>query len=616
MPGAWSAPDGSWRRGEVGSWARDLAGRRSGLSSPWYRNALGLVTLAVAAICLLLFVPSAQAEWRPLSGSQCTLVGQTTCYGFYSNGNATGSPITVTQYQQIENTVVAWGDTATHNAVPSDITTQEATWGSDIETALPTDAAAGSDAAAVAGGAMDAVGTMGQWLVWSGVPQVTLGTGAFLVGWKIGSAIANFLGIDVGSGSDSTGGTGFVEQAQAVKGVLSGTALDTVVGCNGAGSGPGGCTDTHATAPSDGWLVQFSGMGSRVQLDAAGASSCGATITDLPAGAQWILVHQSIGGNSYHCGGWTGPDTINTGVYFVPVTFTAPPGQGATQSIMFSRGPLGQPSEASQLAGANSVLTNPAEDPFNEAGCAAMGPSGPCPFWANIPAPGAHDTSASYSSALAALGLNARITVVPDDEAVWDEPAGAVLWTDPLPGETVDSGSTVDIMVNPNPMPDPTETGEKDYPACDLSASNYIPQSDQSPTGLTPVTDPSLVASSTFSTSLGPTVLNYGWASVLSADPLDFNGYGYWHILAGHGWSLVDDASTRTALEDPTPRPGTNADAIDAYEFYGPEYSGNDSVTCRRIVLVEFGTAAGDPGPKGIITSYGADVTRLPLSER
>jgi hypothetical protein len=89
---------------------------------------------------------------------------------------------------------------------------------------------------------------------------------------------------------------------------------------------------------------------------------------------------------------------------------------------------------------------------------------------------------------------------------------------------------------------------------------------------------------------------------------------GYWHILAGHGWSLADDADTRVALEDPTPLPGTNPNGTDNQRvFYGPKYLGSSGSVCRRVVLVDFGTASGDPGPKGIITSYGANVNRLPV---
>jgi hypothetical protein len=223
--------------------------------------------------------------------------------------------------------------------------------------------------------------------------------------------------------------------------------------------------------------------------------------------------------------------------------------------------------------------------------------------------------ASSYTDRLTQLGLSSTVTTLPDDQAVWSDPAGGAEWTDPLPDTRVSAGSTVDVTANPDPMPDPTENGDRDYPDCDLSESNYAQQDDQNPDGLTQVTDPDIVESPTFDTTKGTTVLNYGWASLLGTDPLDFDGYGYWHILAGHGWSLADDEATRTALEDPDPLPGTNADALEAWEFYGPEYSGT-GVTCRREVLVEFDTAPGDSGPKGIITSYGVPLADIPISKR
>jgi hypothetical protein len=157
---------------------------------------------------------------------------------------------------------------------------------------------------------------------------------------------------------------------------------------------------------------------------------------------------------------------------------------------------------------------------------------------------------------------------------------------------------------------------KKDERSCDRSTPDYVPQSQQDPTGFTAVSDPELVESSTFTTTRGPTVLNYGYAEARVDDDLDFGGWGYWHIRAGHGWSLADDADTRIALEDPTPIPATDRKGVDPYEFHGPKYPGKGGAVCRRVVLVDFGTTAGDPGPKGIITSYGADVNTLRVGYR
>jgi hypothetical protein len=569
------------------------------------KSSARLVTVGATAVllCLLVLAPAAQAAWQQLSGSQCTVVGQTTCYQFYSSGNATGSPITDVNYQQIEESYLAYGDTVTGNTVPSDITQQETTWGSQVESSLPVDALEGGDAA-VTGGAFDAIMTIGQWTAWSGMPQVALGTGAFLVGWKIGTAIANFLGID--SGPTESGSYPFT--VTALVPVSAGTRLDTInYSSNYCGGWSGqGCTATGVLAPSDGWIARTGGNFTGVWS----GPGCQQTLSNMPPGAEPLVTETWSGGYNWCTNTGTSGQTQ---VYFVPAKITAAPGQGTTQSTLVQSSPSNLPSEAAQLAGANSTLTNPAEDAFNKWACAAMGPSGPCPIATAVPKPTANETPAAYSSDLAQLGLQASTTVLPNDEAVWSDPAGAIEWTDPLPGQPVDPGSTVDIVTNPSPMPDPTQTGEKDYPECDLSNSNYVTGANQSPSGLTPVTDPSLVQSPTFSTTLGSTVLNYGWSLAVVDDPVDYEGYGYWHILAGHGWSLADDAATRTALDDPAPLPGKNANRIDSYEFLGPEYLGTGEVQCRRMVLVEFGPASG---PLGIITSYGMKVTGLPLSQR
>jgi hypothetical protein len=231
-----------------------------------------------------------------------------------------------------------------------------------------------------------------------------------------------------------------------------------------------------------------------------------------------------------------------------------------------------------------------------------------------VPTPSAGETFNQYENDLDNAGFTSiQLQTLTAPEAEWGTPAGAVAYTYPTAGAYEDRASRVDVYVNPSPMPDPTNTGESDDPSCDRSASNYTADSSQNPKGFTPVSDPTLVQSSSFNTSQGPTVLNYGSASLINTDPLDFGGWGYWHILAGHGWSLADDTDTRAALEDPTPRPSIVPGATSSrYVFTGPKYPGSGSVWCRRVVIVDFGTLPGDPGPKGIITSYGADVNRLP----
>lgn len=63
------------------------------------------------------------------------------------------------------------------------------------------------------------------------------------------------------------------------------------------------------------------------------------------------------------------------------------------------------PGEATQLAGANSTLTNPADDALNETACAAMGASGPCPQWVSTPAPQPGELWSQYETDLQNAGF-------------------------------------------------------------------------------------------------------------------------------------------------------------------------------------------------------------------
>jgi hypothetical protein len=298
----------------------------------------------------------------------------------------------------------------------------------------------------------------------------------------------------------------------------------------------------------------------------------------------------------------TGVTPLNCKAALSQAGFTATP---AENTVSAAQANLSLPAGA-------VVSTSPAAGLYADKGQAITLNENPNPLPVKVPTPRLGESSTQYQTDLGQVGLGSNIVTLPAPEADWGTPGGGVVYSRPAPGSSVDPGSNVDVSVNPQPMPDPTQTGEKDDSSCDRSTSNYVPQSDQNPSGFTPVSDPSLVESSTFDTSRGPTVLNYGYAQAIVGDTLDFGGWGYWHILAGHGWSLADDADTRTALEDPTPIPGQAANQANPYVFYGPKYAGISGAVCRRVVVVDFGTAPGNPGPKGIITSYGADVNTLP----
>jgi hypothetical protein len=452
------------------------------------------------------------------------------------------------------------------------------------------------------------------------VPLLAAGASGY-IGWKIGKAIDSVLGIGQDSNSEGISGHNTWASDGLIYPCHAGGYLELNRQCTP--------TDTYGTGlrvPADSLVATFSCSGNYcpspnpwVFYDPPG-SDCTepyvglgyqpGTLNNVPANATLLLGNESAEWNGFVC---------RWGAYLEPFDQGALPGpnQGAPASYSATvTSTWTPPDEATQKSNAASALQSRGFDEFTQYECGKGGPSGPCPFWTVVPDPTVNESAASYSDRLTQLGLQSNLVTLPAPQADWSTAAGRVVYTRPTSGSSVDPGSSVDAYVNPDPMPDPTETGEKDERSCDRSTPDCVPQSQQDPTGFTAVSDPELVESSTFTTTRGPTVLNYGYAEARVDDDLDFGGWGYWHIRAGHGWSLADDADTRIALEDPTPIPATDRKGVDPYEFHGPKYPGKGGAVCRRVVLVDFGTTAGDPGPKGIITSYGADVNTLRVGYR
>jgi len=227
------------------------------------------------------------------------------------------------------------------------------------------------------------------------------------------------------------------------------------------------------------------------------------------------------------------------------------------------------------------------------------------------------ETIGQYESCLDTLGLTEHVRVtVPVGQAVLAQPARGVVGVEPAEGTSVslESETQVQIKINPDPLPEAEEL--EDAEECDRSTPTYpveAPPNDPTAEAFDQITDASLVASPTFPSTRGNTLLRWGaaeYVGLVRGRP-NYSGWGYQHIKAKHGWSRADDTDTRSALET-TPHPSDNENGTeDSFEYFGPQYSQN-GLTCVRVVLVDYGTASGDPGPKGIITSYGADGNTVP----
>lgn len=81
----------------------------------------------------------------------------------------------------------------------------------------------------------------------------------------------------------------------------------------------------------------------------------------------------------------------------------------------------------------------------------------------------------------------------------------------------------------------------------------------------------------------------------------DWDGWGFRHIRAKHGWGQQDEDETRTTLL--TPQVPRVAEGGWRYEAALPT-PGQGGVSCRRVVVVDFVPGSTDPAARGIVTSY------------
>ncbi len=234
-----------------------------------------------------------------------------------------------------------------------------------------------------------------------------------------------------------------------------------------------------------------------------------------------------------------------------------------------------------------------------------------------VPAIMPGQTVEAYEDCLDTLGLTEHVRVtVPAGKTLLTQPARGAVGVEPAESTSVTFSEVPQVTVKINADPSPPASEQENVEACDRSTPTFpvvAPENDPTPEVFDVITDPALVASSTFSSLRGNTVLRWGRTRYLGTDERgdpDYDGWGYSHIAAKHGWSLEDDADTRVALRSVV-FPSRNERTADGWDFFGPTYRQN-SLTCTREVAVDFGTTSGEPAPRGIITSYGRDVTELP----
>jgi hypothetical protein len=167
-------------------------------------------------------------------------------------------------------------------------------------------------------------------------------------------------------------------------------------------------------------------------------------------------------------------------------------------------------------------------------------------------------------------------------------------------------------LLEPDNYPDPTTTEEQDH-RCDVSAPPYKNRGgNASPDPYLPQVPTAFSSTARPSGAVGAPdpYLRHG-RTEWGREYIDrWPGWGWRHIQAKHGWSPIDEAASRAALETPAT---TVEQSPTSMRYEGAEYQQNGAV-CRRVVIVEYGVQEGDPAgtPKGIITSYGESVQELP----
>lgn len=444
------------------------------------------MTLGAAVLALLIggsiVAPSARAAWADTHtfnlGGSCSTAAEV---WVDANGHADPSTcITQDEYTTLEEEVQASGEEAAGDPISAALSTQDAgvgtSWYDSLSTASDPVKSEALDMAADTGefAAADAIGSLAL--------PAAAAVGTFYIGWKIGGAIANVLGIS--QGTDSCAG-----------GACSG---QTEYNATGAMAVKAGFQLDSWTAPSSGWLITFNGGSEKVPNYSdygkdlqTGWHSCldGAPVfvNNLPVGAVGGVADPPV---PSPCNTSSGT-TLTYDVYFVPRTVTHLPGPGQGGAL-FNNGtgdcgglassppsiPAGgcdvqaqshiEPSDATQLAGASTALQDPSNDSALKSLCAMPSnsfcsgvQSEPQKGWIQIPAPTPNETYAQYVAQLQKLGLVGTVTQSTLSDAAADPSVGPddVVRTNPATGTYVDPSTAITVYTNPDDSPPPTGGG-------------------------------------------------------------------------------------------------------------------------------------------------------------
>jgi hypothetical protein len=161
---------------------------------------------------------------------------------------------------------------------------------------------------------------------------------------------------------------------------------------------------------------------------------------------------------------------------------------------------------------------------------------------------------------------------------------------------------------DPENWPKPTLKTERDH-RCDLSPPAYYDLGGNSdpdpytPKISTPFPTPERPTGAPPSIFADP-YLRWGKTSYQGTYLDNFDGWGWRHIAAKHGWSAADITATAETLAAPE---RTVQQSETSMRYIGPQYQQNGAL-CERRVVVQFAPIEGDPPdtPRGIVTSFAA----------
>jgi PASTA domain len=205
----------------------------------------------------------------------------------------------------------------------------------------------------------------------------------------------------------------------------------------------------------------------------------------------------------------------------------------------------------------------------------------------------AGESATDYTTCLQTLGLQPSTqTLTETDVETVDD--GAV-FTDPEEGTTVTPNATVTVAKNPH-TPTGTKPDERCRPAGAGAAGDPGPPTIGGPNPEWNQTVATYPGIDPHTTPPNPYTVELNWGRT---------DWGYRHIKIRRGYGAQDEADTRDALTDPFPVKRYSAPEQWLFKkLYSVPDGAGGTISCARVVAVEYDVHPTIGKAKGIVTSY------------